>query len=247
MKMKKLLFIAGAALVFAGCKNNNEEQQLAWQAKYDSLTNEINVRNESVVMMQKVNTYMDSIESYKNWLKIEIETGIDQNDIEVRMKNLNQFVKQTEQTIKNLEKSRAGYSSLVAQMKKDFEKKTLEIVNLQKQIASLEEANNQLVVLVSQKDDEIKNKSLTIEEKEAQITKVESQVEDLMKQALQLEAESYYSRAKALELAAQRTKLAPGKKKETLTQSYELYKKALDKGYDQASQDVTRLKNILEK
>jgi len=238
--MKHLIVIGVAVLFITGC-NDNKKQELMWQSKFDSLNNELKVKENAVVMLQDVNAYLDSIDSYKKWLKVEMETGISSEGLNDRMKNLMQFIKETDGTIKNLEKSQSGYTSMIAKLRKDFDKKNQEVLSLQKQLEVYFEENANLVLLVSQRDQEIEAKNQEIVSKSNEIKNIELKVENLMKQAKNLEAESYYSRAKAMELAAQRTKLAPKKKKETLKQAYELYSKALDMGYADAAKDVQRL------
>jgi hypothetical protein len=55
------------------------------------------------------------------------------------------------------------------------------------------------------------------------------------------EADSYFMRAQAVEEAANRTKLAPKKKKDTLKEAIELYKKALSLGKTEAQDKITEL------
>jgi hypothetical protein len=55
------------------------------------------------------------------------------------------------------------------------------------------------------------------------------------------EADSYFARATAVEEAANRTKLAPRKKKETYKEAIELYKKALSMGKQEAQDKITAL------
>ena len=55
------------------------------------------------------------------------------------------------------------------------------------------------------------------------------------------EADQYFARAQAIELAANRTKLAPRKKKETFKEAIELYKKALSLGKAEAQAKISEL------
>ncbi|MCE2996970.1 MAG: hypothetical protein LW863_15325, partial [Flammeovirgaceae bacterium] len=55
------------------------------------------------------------------------------------------------------------------------------------------------------------------------------------------EADSYFTRAAAIEEAANRTKLAPKKKKNTYKEAIELYKKALSLGKQEAQAKITEL------
>ena len=52
-------------------------------------------------------------------------------------------------------------------------------------------------------------------------------------------------RAQAIETAAERTRLAPRKKKETIKEALDLYKKALSLGKNEAQAKITELEDRL--
>jgi hypothetical protein len=70
---------------------------------------------------------------------------------------------------------------------------------------------------------------------------IEAKIQELMIQSKMSEADAYYARAQAVEEAANRTKLAPRKKKETLKEAVELYKKALSMGKTEAQAKIDEL------
>ena len=74
---------------------------------------------------------------------------------------------------------------------------------------------------------------------------IEARVQEIMIQSKMSEADAYYARAQAVEEAANRTKLAPRKKKETLREAVELYKKALSLGKNEAQDNITSLEKKL--
>ena len=59
------------------------------------------------------------------------------------------------------------------------------------------------------------------------------------------EGDAYYMRAQAIETAANRTRLAPRKKKETMKEALELYKKALSLGKSEAQAKIDQLEKRL--
>ena len=59
------------------------------------------------------------------------------------------------------------------------------------------------------------------------------------------EADAFYTRAVAVEEAANRTKLAPRKKKQTLKEAVELYRKALSLGKNEAQAKITEIEKRL--
>jgi hypothetical protein len=92
---------------------------------------------------------------------------------------------------------------------------------------------------------ELTDKSIEIETKTQELALIEARVQELMIQSKMTEADAYYARGQAVEEAAARTKLAPRKKKETLREAVELYKKALSLGKTEAEEKITALESKL--
>ena len=59
------------------------------------------------------------------------------------------------------------------------------------------------------------------------------------------EAEAYFKQAQAVEETANRTKLAPKKKKASIRQAIDLYKKALSLGKEEAKAKIDELEKRL--
>jgi hypothetical protein len=88
---------------------------------------------------------------------------------------------------------------------------------------------------------ELSDKAGQIEAKTQELALIEARVQELMIQSKMTEADAYFARAQAVEEAANRTKLAPRKKKETFKEAIELYKKALSMGKNEAQERITEL------
>jgi len=92
---------------------------------------------------------------------------------------------------------------------------------------------------------ELSDKAAQIETKTQELALIEARVQELMIQSKMTEADAYYARGQAVEEAANRTKLAPRKKKETYREAVELYKKALSLGKAEAQDKITELEKKL--
>ena len=77
--------------------------------------------------------------------------------------------------------------------------------------------------------------------REESLAALESRVEEMNIQSRTDQAEAYFAQARALERAADRTKFAPKKKKETQREALELYKAALSLGKSEAERKVKEL------
>ena len=87
---------------------------------------------------------------------------------------------------------------------------------------------------ISEMDDQIQQKT-------EELNLIEARIEEMMKQAKVNAADSYYERAAAIEEAANRTKLAPKKKKQTYKEALDLYQKSFDAGRQDAQAKIDEL------
>ena len=116
---------------------------------------------------------------------------------------------------------------------------------MQEQVEKYRNENQNLITTVGMQEAELTDKQSQIETKTQELALIEARVQELMIQGKMSEADAYYARAQAVEEAANRTKLAPRKKKETLREAVELYKKALSLGKSEAQDNITALEKKL--
>ena len=77
--------------------------------------------------------------------------------------------------------------------------------------------------------------------REQDVANLETKVEETTTTARTTQADLYFAQAQALETAADRTKFAPRKKKETQREALELYKLSLSLGKQEAQQKIEEL------
>ncbi|HWA35467.1 MAG TPA: hypothetical protein VG737_15105, partial [Cyclobacteriaceae bacterium] len=98
---------------------------------------------------------------------------------------------------------------------------------------------------VSQRDSLISSKDEIIKVKESDVASLEGLVTDINAQNKTKVANLYFQQAQALETAANRTKFAPKKKKETRKEALELYKLSLSMGNQEAQARIEALEKEL--
>ncbi|MEQ9166543.1 MAG: hypothetical protein RLO12_09820 [Fulvivirga sp.] len=229
--MKKLFILPVLILAFASCNTKQlETENAALKAAMDSLN--IQIENDKVVgeQLAKVSALMDSIDKERNSLRINLETGIKPDDYETRMKGIQQYLKDTREQLSDMEKNNTSYSALVRKLQKELVSKNTEITNLQNQVALYQEENQGLISKVNLQSVEIEDKNEMIMIKEQELALIEAKMQELMIKAEVSEADAFFARGEAMELAADRTKLAPKKRKETYQEALELYKKSQSLG-----------------
>lgn len=248
--MKKLLIVVSIGALFASC-GGAENAKLKTQL--DSLQNELQVSQQMAQTLQEVGTMMDSIDASRQVLRVNMVEGTTYSAYTSRMKDLNNYVKETQSKIgdleKSLKKSKANNNAFAATVKKlkaDLEQKNGEIAALNQRVQDLGSQNENMKITIDLQEAELNDKQSQIETKQQELALIEAKIQELMIQGKMSEADSYFARGQAVEEAANRTKLAPRKKKDTLKEALELYKKALSLGNDKAQAKVNELEKRLK-
>jgi chromosome segregation ATPase len=230
----------------AGC-DSKEKDTLRTQV--DSLKRELETSQEMAQTLNEVGTLMDSIDASRQLLRVNMVEGTTYDDYSSRMKDLNSYIKESQSKISSLVKSSKAnnnaFAGTIKQLKADLEKRTQDIAILQEQVEKYRSENENLINTVGLQEAEIADKQSQIDAKAQELALIEARVQEIMIQSKISEADAYYTRAQAVEEAANRTKLAPRKKKETLKEAVELYKKALSLGKSEAQAKITELEKRL--
>jgi chromosome segregation ATPase len=250
--MKKLIYALplSLAIAFTSCDTKEKEEL---KSQVDSLKTELETSQQMAQTLNEVGTLMDSIDASRQLLRVNMVEGTTFDDYTSRMKDINGYVKDTQRKIDELEKSLKTSSSnsnafakTIKKLKADLESKTKEIADLQETVEKYRSENQNLITTVGMQEAEIADKNTMLEGKQQELALIEARIQELMIQSKMSEADAYYARAQAVEEAANRTKLAPRKKKETLKEALELYKKSLSLGKSEAQANIDALEAKLK-
>ncbi len=242
--VKKFLFVASVGAIMMSCGGNSEKLQ----SQVDSLKNELQTSQQFATTLQEVGVLMDSIDANRQLLRVNMVEGTTYDDYKSRMKDINNYVKDTQDKItdleKTLKKSKSNNNALTATIKKlkaDLESRNKEIAALNEQVDQLKSENSNLITTVGLQEAELTDKEAQITAKQQELALIEARIQEMMVQSKMTEADSYFARGQAVEEAANRTKLAPRKKKDTYKEAIELYKKALSLGKEEAKDKIAAL------
>ena len=242
--VKRFLFVASFGAVMASCGGNSEKLQ----SQVDSLKTELQTSQQFATTLQEVGVLMDSIDVNRQLLRVNMVEGTTYDNYKSRMKDINNYVKDTQSKITDLEKALKKskgnantYAATIKKLKADLESKNAEIIKLQDLVASLGNENANLITTVGLQEAELADKESQITAKQQELALIEARIQEIMVQSKMSEGDSYFARGQAVEEAANRTKLAPKKKKETYKEAIELYKKALSLGKQEAQAKITAL------
>ena len=238
------LIILALALMLMNC---GKEEKIKLQSQIDSLKTELETCQQVAITLAQVGMLMDSIDANRQVLRINMTEGITFDSYTSRM------VKDTEKKISDLEnaikksKTNASYSTVILNnLKEDIEKKNQEIANIQVMVARLQTKNENLIKISERQSLEIFDLGEQLTANLQEITLLEARMKQLMKKSKLSDAEQYYSRGLAVETVAYRIKLAPRKKKETLKEALDFYKKSLSLGYEPAKAKIYELNKLLK-
>lgn len=242
--VKKFLFAASLGAIMMSCGGNSEKLQ----SQLDSLKSELQTSQQFATTLQEVGVLMDSIDANRQLLRVNMVEGTTYDDYKSRMKDINNYVKDTQNKISDLEKtlkkSKSNnnvLSSTIKKLKADLEARNKEIAALNEQVDQLKNENQNLITTVGLQEAELTDKEAQIAAKQQELALIEARIQEMMVQSKMSEADSYFARGQAVEEAANRTKLAPRKKKDTYKEAIELYKKALSLGKEEAQAKITAL------
>ncbi len=223
------------------------------QSQVDSLKSELQTSQQLAQTLTDVGVLMDSIDASRQLLRVNMVEGTTYDDYSSRMKDISNYVKSTQSKIDELEKSLKkskgnvnAYAATIKKLKADLEERSKEITSLQAQVEQLSNENKNLITTTELQEAELSDKEAQIQAKQQELALIEARVQEIMIQSKMSEADSYYARGAAIEEAANRTKLAPRKKKDTLREALELYKKAQSLGNTNAQAKIDEIEKKLK-
>jgi chromosome segregation ATPase len=218
------------------------------KAENDSLRGELDSKNEVVAVMKTVKDLIDSIDVSRKVLRMDLNDGVSHEEVTTRLKGINAYVKNTQDKITTIEKQLRssdrkanGYLMMMDALKSELGIRVQEVASLENAINEYKKENEGLVKTVKLQQAEMAEMQNKIEAKQEELAILDAKVKEMVTQFKMSEGDAYLARAKAVEEAANRTKLAPRKKKETYREALELYKKALSLGKKEAQAKITLL------
>jgi len=244
--IRKLILAVPVVAMLWSCDKKERE---TLQAQNDSLRTELQASQQTAVTLQEIGTLIDSIDASRQLLRTDVVEGTSYTDYKTRLQGINSHIKETQSKIASLEKSlkntKGQYATTIKRLKADLELSTQQITALQGEVDKMRSENQQLAMTVNQRDSAITQNLETIKMKEQDVANLEAKVEEVNAASKASQADLYFAQAQALETAADRTKFAPKKKKETQREALELYKLSLSLGKQEAQAKIDELQKEL--
>lgn len=234
-------------LALCAC-NNKEVERLKFEN--DSLRAELLVKADMEAVMSDVRILLDSIDLGQEGLRKDMGEGLANDDYTGRLRNIKDYVSSTEERIAKFEKqlkasnrNANSYMKMLNALRSEFALRMEEVASLETEVLAYKQENAGLISQVKTQQKEIEDIKQT---STAEITKRDTKLKEAEDAARHREADAYYTQARTVEETANRTRLAPKKKKETYREALELYKKAYSLGKSEAQEDITKLESKLK-
>ncbi|MDH5474428.1 MAG: hypothetical protein OEX22_01930 [Cyclobacteriaceae bacterium] len=242
----KYFFIISSSLLlgFYSCTKSTENYE-ELSLKYDSILVSNSAAQNTINSLEEIANIIDSIDEKYDDLNFDLEVGTEYASYTDKMNKIMKYVENAEATIANLENKLGKEASIITNIKKNLSLKTAKVKELEQAVESLNDKNEKLFNLITVQGQTIHNKAMELELKTQEVALIQAHIEELLISAKVNEANAFYARAEALEEAANRTQLAPRKKKETLRQALELYRQSFQNGNKAAAAKIEKLQQRL--
>jgi len=246
MNIRSLILAVPVVAMLWSCDKKERE---SLQAQNDSLRTELEASNVMAQNLADIGVLIDSIDVNRQMLRTDVVEGTSYADYKTRLQGINTHIQETQAKITELEKSlktaKGNYAITIKRLKADLELSTSQIAALQGEVEKMRGENQVLATTITQKDSVINDKLETIRMKEQDVATLEAKVVEVNTASKASQADLYFAQAQALETAADRTKFAPKKKKETQREALELYKLSLSLGKTEAQSRIDELQKDL--
>ena len=254
MRLKSFIVLSIASFVMLAC-NQLESDKAKLQTKIDSLVTVVENNEFLSETMDEAGALLDSIDETRNILRTKMWEGTSYDDFTSRIKELNMYVQRSENKIAELEtalkaakQSGSSYVARLKSLKDALDNSAKDIASLQEQVNKYRDENDNLVKTVSLQQAEIEDKLNQIAARETEAEELQNRIDEVLAQAKVDEADAYFTRGEAYELAADRTSfLAFRKKKAARQQALDMYQMALLYGKEEAQVKVNELQKKLGK
>lgn len=243
--IKAGILTLGVAALLVSC-DSKEKARL--QYKVDSLNTELQASQQEASQLKEVNVLIDSIDASRRVLRANVVEGTSYSSYSERLNDINQYIKDTQLKIADLEKkskNAAGLSTSVKRLKADLELRQQEIAALQLEVSKIRSENELMARAINQKDSTLLAKDEVIKVRESDISSLETLMKDTNDQNKLTTANLYFDQAIAMEKVADRTNFAPRRKKEAKREALELYKISLSLGKTEAQSKIDALEKDL--
>jgi chromosome segregation ATPase len=243
MTMRLLLVVVFCSALFS-CRQSQYSQL---KKENDSLKVEIENRKQVLAMLEEASVMLDSIDNARN-----AHAELRKSSVDKRLSSLHEYVKESEALVVKMQKELRSarlesnaYLLMVDALKGELGIRVDEVYGLEESVGSYHRENKSLAANVTDYQRLVLDLRDQIAEKHEKLAALENEVVSMENKLNLSEAEREYARAQRIEVMSRRIMWAPEKKRETMREALEVYKKALVLGKKEAQQNIAMLEDAL--
>lgn len=243
--------ILGLAItgMLSGC-NIKENERL--KAKVDSLQSEVMAGQKAAAMLTEIGHMLDSINTKQSAIRQEVVSQTNYKDFSHLVSDLSSYIREAQNKLQALENSFKesqssvnAYAIVISKLKKELEINSEQLALLKEEAAKYKVENQNLSKNMAHKDSVLSQNAGLIKVQEQNLAALEAKVTEVNKISVETQADLYFKQGQALELAAARTHFAHKKKKETMREALEFYKRSFALGKTDAKAKIEELEKVL--
>lgn len=242
MTFRNVLFLAASIISLSACTNQKLDRLLA---QNDSLRVELAKAHAIIHNFSAITSSLDSMEGLRKVVPAHAKHEPVHTVMASRIHAINKHVIEADQKINSLDKQlkssryeNSAYVMMVDALKSELQIRVDEVTVLEGNIADVEQMNEDVT---REKEQAVSQLLQEVSAKKFELTGLEDRLHKLEITFRNTEAEAIYARAVAVEESARKTRFAPGKKRESLNEALELYKKAKSLGKAEAEDNIRSL------
>ncbi|HEY0744643.1 MAG TPA: hypothetical protein VGD40_24415 [Chryseosolibacter sp.] len=244
MKLPILVFVS--IVVFCFACNTKKIDHLT--AENDSLRLELQKAKSMVAKIEVLAMQIDSMEGLHQVAFGAVEGKLLHEAMASKIGSINTHVIAMDKNIQSLQRQlrssrheNTAYVMMMDAVKSELEIRVSEVAVLEGSIADVEQTNEEII---KEKEQAVTQLLSQVNEKQLALAGLEDRLHKLEITFRNAEAEAVYARAVAVEESARKTRLAPARKREALTEALELYKKAKALGKAEAHLNIEALEKF---
>jgi hypothetical protein len=242
MKSGSLYFLVAGVILLSACSGKKLDRLTA---ENDSLRLELKKAQTTIRNFNAISASLDSMEGLRKVIQNQSKDQPAHTAMASRIHAINKHVIETDQKVNSLDHrlksaqhENSAYVMMVDALKNELQIRVDEVTILEGNITDVEQMNEDVKWEKEQAVSELLNE---VNAKKLALTGLEDRLHKLEITFRNTEAEAIYARALAVEESARKTRFAPGKKRESLNEALELYKKAKSLGKIEAESNIRAL------
>lgn len=242
MKISSVCVLIASVILTSACSSKRIERL---SAQNDSLRMELAKAQSIIHTFTAINASLDSLEGLRKVAVSQETHATPHAQMASRIHAINKHVVESDQKINSLDKQlrstrheNSAYVMMLDAVKSELQIRVDEVAVLEGNIADVEQMNEDVRW---EKEKAVSELLGQVNAKQQALTGLEDRLHKLEVTFRNAEAEAVYARAVAVEESARKTRLAPAKKRESLNEALELYKKAKALGKAEAELNIRAL------